>query len=338
MSNNCAAASLFGWDFQINAAIAILIDNIGDIETVRLEGASQDIEITLSNDEKIYAQAKAVERAGNYNNVKNHLIDALNSLNNSAHSSTYGVKQFIYITNSENPMGNQKTMSQFTGGYVRRRYADLSDTTKEIIDNALSKSKHSIAIDKDKLYIYVLNFQNGATPKDRYANIKRLVDDFVETLLENRHGIGAKILDVWQKELLLNGSVSNTSFTLKKQDFTWIIIVKAIENSYDDNDYLSEFDLSEVQEAKNHFDKIINSSSVRFEFITAVLSDFKEFSPQVRSKKTLEFIAENWHKYKELFYLETLDANTQEILIKLILKKILYQSSTINRMRVNGLI
>lgn len=51
MSKNCAAPSLFGWDFQVNAAIAILIDNIKDVDKVRLEGSKQDIEITLSNKE-----------------------------------------------------------------------------------------------------------------------------------------------------------------------------------------------------------------------------------------------------------------------------------------------
>lgn len=338
MSGNCAAASLFGWDFQINAAIAILIDNINDVETIRVEGASQDIEITLSNNEKIYAQAKAVEKAGDYSNVKKHLTNALISLNNTAHSSTDEVKQFIYITNSENPMGNMQTMGQFIGPYMRHNYNDLTEQTKKLIDKTLAKSKKSVIIDKDKLYIYVLSFQHGIDDKDRYVNVKRLVDDFVESLLENRHGIGAKILDVWQKELLRNGSTSNTSITLSKHNFTWIIIVKAIEQSLEENNLYTEFDISEVQAVKKHFNKIINTATVRFEFITAILTDFNNYIPNERNKKTQEFISNTWHNYKEEFSLETLSERTQEILIKIILARIIYQYDTINNMKMKGLI
>lgn len=338
MSDNCAAPSLFGWDFQINAAIAILIDNISQVEKVRVEGKKQDIEITLTNKEKIYAQAKAVETPGNYNNVKKHLANALNSLNNTATNSKDDVKQFIYITNSENPLGNTQTISQFIGSYVRHSYNELSDKAKAIVDNALNKAEQTIAIDKNKLYIYILNFNNGLSEKDRYTNIKRLVDDFVESLLENRNGIGGAILDVWQKELLLNGSTSNTSITLDKNSFMWIIAVKAIENSLYDNSFYKEIDISEIQAVENHFKEFINTSTVRFEFVTSVLSEFNNFKSEQRNKKTEEFINKKWGNFKEEFSLEGLEADTQEILIKIILVRIIYQSITINKMKEKNLI
>lgn len=338
MSKNCAAPSLFGWDFQVNAAIAILIDNIKDVDKVRLEGSKQDIEITLSNKEKIYAQAKSVEKAGDYSNVKKHLANALNSLNDTAHNEDGTIKQFIYITNSENPMGHMQTMSQFIGPYIRQPYSQLTDKAKEIVENALSKAEKTVAIDRGKLFIYILQFQNGVSPTDIYANIKRIVDEFVETILENRNGIGGKVLDVWQKELLLNGSVSNTCITLDKKQFTWIIVVKALENSLQDNSFYDKFDVSEVQHVQNHFNTFINNSIVRFEFVTAVLSDFNDFTPKERNKKTVEFIEEKWRGYTSEFALDKLDSNTQEILVKTILARIIYQSSTINCMKEKNLI
>lgn len=336
--NNCAAPSLFGWDFQINAAIAILIDNIKDVDKIRLEGKTQDIEITLSNKEKIYAQAKSVEKPGDYNNVKKHLTDALNSLNNTAYNEKEPVKQFIYITNSDNPMGNVYTMSQFIGPYVRRSYNQLSTKTKSIIEKSLSKVDKEVVIDRDKLFVYILQFQNGVTEKDRYVNIKRIVDEFIENILENRNGIGGKVLDVWQKELLLNGSVSNTCITLNKKNFAWIIVVKAIENCLSDNSLYDKFDISEVLSVQKYFSDFINNSVVKFEFITTILSDFNEFVPTERNKKTVEFIEKNWTKYKNAFSIEQLDSSTQEILIKTILARTIYQSNTINRMKVNNII
>ena len=338
MAGNCAAPSLFGWDFQVNAAIAILIDNIGDVDKVRLEGSKQDIEITLSNKEKIYAQAKSVERAGDYTNVKNHLTDALNSLNNTACDTKDAVKQFIYITNSENPMGNYNTISQFIGPYIRQPYSNLTDKAKEIIENSLRKAEKEVAIDRDKLYVYVLQFQNGVSEKDRYSNIKRIVDEFVETVLENRNGIGGKVLDVWQKELLLNGSVSNTCITLDKKQFSWIIVVKALENSLLENSFYNKFDISEVQTVQSYFSDVINNSTVRFELLTRVLTDFNNFEPSDRSQKTVEFIDQCWKNYREEFSLEKLTSSTQEILIKSIMARIIYQATTINTMKVKKLI
>lgn len=338
MSKNCAAPSLFGWDFQVNAAIAILIDNIKDVDRIRLEGDKQDIEITLSNNEKIYAQAKSVEKAGDYNNVKKHLSDALNSLNNTAYENDDVVKQFIYITNSENPMGNIQTISQFIGSYIRQPYANLTDKAKTIVDKALANAEKEVSIDKDKLFIYVLQFQNGIDAKDRYTNIKRIVDEFVETILENRNGIGAKVLDVWQKELLLNGSVSNTTITLDKKEFTWIIVVKAIENSLMENSFYDKFDISEVQNVQKHFSEFISNSVVRFEFVTKVLSDFNDYKPNDRSKKTVEFVEENWNNYVSEFSVVNLLPNEQEILVKEILARIIYQSNTINCMKEKNLL
>ena len=209
---------------------------------------------------------------------------------------------------------------------------------KEIIENSLRKAEKEVAIDRDKLYVYVLQFQNGVSEKDRYSNIKRIVDEFVETVLENRNGIGGKVLDVWQKELLLNGSVSNTCITLDKKQFSWIIVVKALENSLLENSFYNKFDISEVQTVQSYFSDVINNSTVRFEFLTRVLTDFNNFEPSDRSQKTVEFIDQCWENYGEEFSLKKLTPNTQEILIKSIMARIIYQATTINTMKVKKLI
>ena len=46
MENRNASASAFGWDFQANAAILLMLENIQEAEMVRVEGKDEDIEIT----------------------------------------------------------------------------------------------------------------------------------------------------------------------------------------------------------------------------------------------------------------------------------------------------
>ena len=55
-----ASPEVFGFDFQVNATIFLLLDNIKVIKTVRMEGASEDIELTMNDGNQIMAQAKGV--------------------------------------------------------------------------------------------------------------------------------------------------------------------------------------------------------------------------------------------------------------------------------------
>ena len=42
---NSAAPTNFGWDFQVNAGIVLLLDNFDLLDTIRLEGDKEDIEL-----------------------------------------------------------------------------------------------------------------------------------------------------------------------------------------------------------------------------------------------------------------------------------------------------
>ncbi len=62
MNNRNASPAAFGWDFQVNAAILLMLENIKEAKRVRVEGADEDIEIAFMDHTKVYAQAKAVEK------------------------------------------------------------------------------------------------------------------------------------------------------------------------------------------------------------------------------------------------------------------------------------
>ena len=49
MKSTNASASAFGWDFQSNAAIMLMLKNIKVATSVKVEGKTEDIEITLDN-------------------------------------------------------------------------------------------------------------------------------------------------------------------------------------------------------------------------------------------------------------------------------------------------
>ena len=45
MSNRRADAGLFGFDFQVNAAIVLMLENIKELQSLRLESENEDIDI-----------------------------------------------------------------------------------------------------------------------------------------------------------------------------------------------------------------------------------------------------------------------------------------------------
>lgn len=52
MSSRNASPSAFGWDFQVNSALLLMLENIKEAKRVRVEGADEDIEITLQDQSK----------------------------------------------------------------------------------------------------------------------------------------------------------------------------------------------------------------------------------------------------------------------------------------------
>ena len=132
-----ADAVVFGFDFQVNAAIVLFLENIEDVEKICLEGNYEDIELELSSGKMILAQAKAVEKASSdFVNVRKNLKKALTSLSEAGEK--VDAKELIVITNSPNPfngrfakeMGNmQEKQIVPTGDIARKRReatADLS--------------------------------------------------------------------------------------------------------------------------------------------------------------------------------------------------------------------
>lgn len=93
-----ADAVVFGFDFQVNAAIILFIENVKNVKTLRLEGNYEDIEIEMDNGEYILAQAKAVQRASDdFANVRANMKKAITTLSEGSHKTK--VKELIMVTN-----------------------------------------------------------------------------------------------------------------------------------------------------------------------------------------------------------------------------------------------
>jgi hypothetical protein len=325
-----AHAVLFGFDFQVNAAIVLMLDYIIELEYLRLEGNFEDIELTLSEGKTILAQAKAIERASSdFQNVRKNLEKALASLSEGCKDNP-DVKKVIFITNSPNPLREEASSKCFYG-LSYRDYSTLPSSSQKLIKRYLSKI--NCPLDLGKFMILVLPFETD-DKKERYKEVRKAVDDFVGDLNINIPGLGKKLLAVWQTEVFHNGTKKDVSIRLSKKDIIWPVIVIATDIERADERVFDWFDCSAFDEITHKYKTLIDTCSERFEFVVKVLSDYNSYkSSKKESEKPFDFAFNKCKLYEQELDMGNIDKESRRGVVQLILYKIVANRITISRVK-----
>lgn len=332
MKDRRANAVLFGFDFQRNAAIVLMLENIKNLRSVRLEGNEEDIELTLENGRKVLAQAKAVEKSSSdFSHVRENLKKALISLSEGAQKTD--VQQLILITNSPNPFNDADSRSAFGGLPTRRTYSTLPPSAQEIIQ------KYLVDIDKpldvQKFTVQVFPFETD-DEVERYKAVTHAVDDFIGSLNTNvTYGLGKWLLQVWHDDIFINGTKKNASIQLDKKDIVWPILVYETDISRcDDDSFLGQFDVGVYEEITRLYGNIINFCCERIEFFTKILYDYVRFpSGKNMKEKCYDFIDSAWEAYKDEFSSSSIDEETLEALTRIVLYNVIRRRITIDKVK-----
>lgn len=324
-----ADAVVFGFDFQVNAAIVLFLENLKQVEKMRLEGNYEDIEIQLNTGEMVMAQAKAVEKASSdFKNVRKNIKKALTSLSEA--NEKVNAKDLIVITNSPNPFNDIHSMSVFYG-HARRRYDTLPLTAKKIVDDYLDGLDKPL--DVNKLRIDVLPFETD-DDDERYKVIMQTINDFVGGLKTNVPGVGKQLLETWHWQVFNNGGKDNVNIKLSKKDIIWPILVKITEIEQCDDEFLEQFDSSVYEEIVNRYADTINSRCEQCEFFIKILSDYNSFKTEKNSnEKMADFIEKNWENYVSEFYVKDVEREILEAMTKIVIHNIIRRRFAIDRIK-----
>ena len=282
MKNRRANAVLFGFDFQRNAAIVLMLENIKELRSVRLEGNEEDIELTLENGRKILAQAKAVEKSSSdFSHVRENLKKALISL--SEGSQKTDTQQLIFITNSPNPFNDTDSRSVFSGLPTRRSFSNLPPSAQQIVQKYLGDIDNPL--DLQKFTVQVFPFETD-DETERYKAVTQAVNDFIGSLNANvTYGLGKWLLQVWHDDIFINGTKGDASILLDKKDIIWPIIVYETDINRCDDNFLNQFDIGVYDEVVRLYGSTIDSCCERVEFFTKILYDYTQFP---NTKKQME--------------------------------------------------
>jgi len=327
MADRSATSVLFGFDFQANAAIVLMLENIKDMSHIRFEGC-EDIDIKLNDGSHIFAQAKSVVKSSSdFTNVLKNLKKSLISLSDAYRTSHDNVKELIYITNSLNPF-KEKHPNTIFWGPAQRKFASLPNDLQEKVFKALEGIENPL--DTDKLKIQILPFETD-NYTERYKAVIAVIGDFISHLGTNSIE-RSRIHEIWAKDLFLSGTRKDKSINLKKKDLIWPIIVLVT-----DNDDYDEYDVddSEADELLSAYKDIINICSEKYEFVTRVLSDYNNFKTEDKSTKLESFIKSEGTNFRYLFDDTSikLSNDLQEILIQIIIRNIIRKRIRVNHIK-----
>lgn len=324
-----ANAVLFGFDFQLNAAIVLMLENIKDLKTLKLEGNCEDIELQLSDNKYILAQAKAVvNSSSDFSNVRKNLKKSLESL--SEGGKRVNAEKLIFITNSPNPFNDDKSRSAFWGP-THRSYDTLPPTAQKIISDYLGKIQEPL--DVNQFSVQVVPFETD-DEKERYKYVLQEINEFIENLNINTSGLGKKLMEIWHYDIFTNGTKTDADIVLSKKDIIWPIMVVVTDAEKYDCDFIENFDEALYDEIIHKYKEVIDNHCERIEFFTRVLSDYNNYKCQKDLKsKTNDFIEYIWKEYLDEFAIDGITAEVREGLIKVIIYTIIRRRIAIDNIK-----
>ena len=324
-----ASPVMFGFDFQNNVAIVLMIKNITELESIKVEG-EEDIELLLNDGSYILAQAKSVVRSStDFSNIRAKAKKAMKSLSEAAQK--LPARELIYYSNSPDPLHDEASKSMFYGP-SRVKYNDLPDTTKSIINGFLSEIEKPL--DTSLLKIQVLPFETD-DDEQKYKVVREVIARFIhDTGILSLIGSHNQLHEVWQTMLNRNGTKSDKKVSLNKKDIVWPIIVFVTGKGHLDRNarYCTNLDDGEFDEIESKYGEMIQNYCERFEIVTKVLSDFGDKREKGRDSID-RFINDYWTAYTDEFGLGTIEEEIKENLTKIVLYTIINKRYDINTIK-----
>lgn len=349
--SNDASASVFGWNFQVNAAIFLALHYIENLSDIKVESDEQDIELTLNDSSKVFAQAKSAQDYSTAINNKKKIKDGLLSLARTHQTDNNGL--FIYISNIPNVFSEEYGL--FNNNV--RSYKDLPLTIKNQVDDLFVSIKADL--DKkikenkrkpnviEKLNYYCRCIENFNKEKlcfsvvvpyighdeSRYSPIVDKITGTLSEYFQLSHNqiiaLRKKLLRFYHECFELNASTSDDediSKAIKRKDFIWPAIALTIDQAeLNPDEWCAEVvDESTCSEIFEGIGKLMIPYHERFEFITKIMTDYTEYKRNHIGSLTIE---KNFANEQYLSYLNEFDGyDIEENIKKLITIWFLYRT------------
>ena len=323
--NRNASPSAYGWCFQVGAGISLMLDYVKDFSHIKMEGKSDDIELTLGEGKKIYAQAKSVIQMGDQRSAGKNLRDALKVLSEDEQNDD--AFKLIYITNIANPLSS-KIVSAFQYGRSYEFSVLSIDDQKRIIDKAGND------FPTEKFQLQIVNFFGEGD--NRFYSIKEKIELFLRDAIDDK-SYSKRLLNDWFEILMVNAADKpdkEKKVDLTKKQMIFPVIAVIIDPPITDDEFSRVCDYEDYTEITQDFRKTIYETTCDYEFIVQVLVDFldkRKTAVDIANYK-YEFTKNEWHNY-EKWFIRIDNAEKRQALIKIIILTIITRNNKLNQIR-----
>ena len=328
--NRNASASAFGWQFQINIAIYLMIKYFGKFKEMKIEGEKEDIEISLNNSKKIYAQAKSKQNIndGDTSSYSTKLRKALESLSDVNDNDS---ESLIYISNLEpNPLNSGTNEFELVSFF---KYNELSLASKEKIDIQLNQLQKNI--NRDKLIIAkVPFFGEDKETKQKYIIAK--IENFLTFISSDLLPYKNRFLQMLESEALHNATQNNMKLKFKKEDVLWrLLILKLGDGNSIKFDESMEIEEETFFEALDTYDRIINYKEADFDVYNKISNLIMKAKIENKEIRSNQFVIKYENEIYDIVFKNNKDSNMETIekaCSKIIAKKIFIRKGNIIQM------
>ncbi|MCH5250389.1 MAG: hypothetical protein J1E98_10665 [Lachnospiraceae bacterium] len=319
-----ASPSAYGWVFQVGAGITLMLDNIKEFTSLKMEGASDDIEITVNNG-KIYAQAKSVTQMGDQRSASHNLSASLKLLESD--SKNGDAIKLIYITNIANPLS-----SNMSSAFQYEHVYDFSTLSEE--DQNKITAQVGADFPTDKFQVYILNFFGEGDNK--FKNVKEKISEFLREAIDDP-SYNKRLLDSWFETFMVNCADKpdkEKEVNLSKKSIVLPVIILVIETPLGVEEFSKVCNYEDYYEIEQDFRDIINRQECDYEFVAGVLGDFlcKKNQQTDQGPYKYTYVKDEWTRYEPYFEFVK-DIEKKEALIKFILLAIITKRSKIDKIR-----
>ena len=292
-----------------------------------MEGEQEDIEIYLTGNQKIYAQAKSKEFPTKDN--KCHLAKLSEALRTLSNVKDFNCKELIYINNLEDNPLNSGT-DEFKG-VTFLKYNELKEQSKKKIDYQITKYKYEI--DKDKLIIARIPFY-GDDSEQRHKEINDKMENFISEISPSLKSFSKKIISIWEEEFLQNASTKCPKLIINKENVTWGLIICKLQlddvKKFDDK---LDIDETDFLDAIDEYDKIIDMKSYNFLDYNKIIQIYKTYKLKKPSTTIYDFILDEDEQIFNMIFPEKEKNNVLNACSRIIAKEIIMRSKNIEEIK-----
>lgn len=265
--NRNASSTNFGFQYQINVAIYFMFKYLKELKSIKVEGADEDVELTLKDSSKYMIQAKS--NATNLDNNTNNSTKLREALESLSEADKRNVTRLYYVSNFTNPL-NSRTTEFERNDVTIYSYNDLDQASQNKVDKQIENNfkNHgndvTYKIDKNKLWIMKIPFF-GEDEEQRHFIIYERAKEELSVMSETLSNHYRFIVNQLESEFLQNAS-SNTKTVFTNEKICNLLIIDELKST-EIGDKYEKFGMteSEFYEAKNQYEKYLDKKINNYE-------------------------------------------------------------------------